>query len=233
MPMDYFVWAAVCQERTVVIDTGFTEQVCCRRGGRTYLRCPIEGLSLLGIAADQVSDVVLTHLHYDHAGNFERFPNARFHLQEAELHYATGKYMRYPRLSHSFEVDDVCGLVKLNYRQRVHFHGGDGEVAPGISVHYAGGHTAGLQFVRVRTARGWVVLASDVSHFYENFEKGRPFSSAFHVGQMLEGFDRLRVLADSDAHVVPGHDPLVMQRYAAVGPGLEGIAVKLHEPPRA
>lgn len=94
--MDYFVWAAVCQERTVVIDTGFTEQVCCRRGGRTYLRCPIEGLSLLGIAADQVSDVVLTHLHYDHAGNFERFPNARFHLQEAELHYATGKYMRYP-----------------------------------------------------------------------------------------------------------------------------------------
>lgn len=181
--MDYFVWAAVCQERTVVIDTGFTEQVCCRRGGRTYLRCPIEGLSLLGIAADQVSDVVLTHLHYDHAGNFERFPNARFHLQEAELHYATGKYMRYPRLSHSFEVDDVCGLVKLNYRQRVHFHGGDGEVAPGISVHYAGGHTAGLQFVRVRTARGWVVLASDVSHFYENFEKGRPFSSAFHVGQ--------------------------------------------------
>jgi glyoxylase-like metal-dependent hydrolase (beta-lactamase superfamily II) len=233
MPMDYFVWVAVGNGRTVVIDTGFTEEVSRRRGGRTYLRCPVETLAQLGVQPGQVDDVILTHLHYDHAGNFDRFPAARFHLQESELNYATGKYMHYPRLSHSFEVEDVCGLVRLNYKQRVLFHNGDGQVAPGISVHFAGGHTAGLQFVRVHTRRGWVVLASDVSHFYENFEKDRPFSTAFHVGQMLEGFDRLRALADSPAHIVPGHDPLVMQRYPAAPGPLAGIAVKLHEPPLA
>jgi glyoxylase-like metal-dependent hydrolase (beta-lactamase superfamily II) len=233
MPMDYFTWLAVGPERVVVVDTGFTQEVSDRRGGRTWLRCPVESLAHFGLDPQKVDDVVLTHLHYDHAGNFDRFPRARFHLQETELQYATGRYMHYPRLSHSFEVEDVCGLVRMNYAQRVLFHHGEGEVAPGISVHHAGGHTAGLQCVRVHTRRGWVVLASDVSHFYENFEKYRPFSTAFHVGQMLEGFDLLRRLADSDAHIVPGHDPEVMRRYARMPGALEGVAVRLDEMPLA
>ena len=128
----------------------------------------METLGLLNISPAEVDDVVLTHLHYDHAGNFDRFPKARFHLQEREIHYATGRYMRFPRLSHSFEVEDVCGIVRLNYARRVLFYAGDAELAPGITLHAAGGHSDGLQFVKVNTARGPVVLASDVSHFYEN-----------------------------------------------------------------
>ena len=80
--------------------------------------------------------------------------------------------------------------------------------------------------------RGTVVLASDVTHFYENMESGRPFTTAFHVGDMLEGFDTLKRLAPTPQHIVPGHDPLVMQRYPAV-PGLEGIAVRLDVEPGA
>ena len=231
MPMDYYIWVARHGASTIVIDTGFTEEVCRRRGGRSYLRCPVQSLDLLGIQAAQVDHVILTHLHYDHAGNFDRFPSARFHLQESEMHYATGRHMQYPRLSHSFEVEDICGLVRLNYGRRVCFHRGAGDVAPGISVHWAGGHTAGLQFVRIHTKRGWVVLASDVSHFYENFENHRPFSSAFHVGQMLEGFDSLYAQASSPAHIVPGHDPLVMTRYPSPCAELSGIVVQLHEDP--
>ena len=114
MPMDYFVWVARGGGRTFVIDTGFNAEVSERRK-RTFLRCPVEALAALGIDANAVEDVILTHLHYDHVGNFDRFPKARFHLQEPELAYATGRYMRYPRLSHSFEVEDVCGIVRLNY----------------------------------------------------------------------------------------------------------------------
>ena len=165
------------------------------------------------------------------SGNFDRFPSARFHLQERELAYATGRYMRYPRLSHSFEVEDVCGIVRLNYARRVLFYDGDAELAPGITVHAAGGHSAGLQFVRVRTLRGFVVLASDVSHFYENMASQRPFTTAFHIGEMLEGFDRLLALAPDESHIVPGHDPLVMKLYPAPSPQLEGIAVRLDVPP--
>jgi glyoxylase-like metal-dependent hydrolase (beta-lactamase superfamily II) len=78
-----------------------------------------------------------------------------------------------------------------------------------------------------------VVLASDVTHFYENMEKGRPFPTAFHVGEMLEGFEALRKLAPSPKHIVPGHDPEVMRRYPAVSPELKGIAVRLDAEPSA
>jgi glyoxylase-like metal-dependent hydrolase (beta-lactamase superfamily II) len=230
MPMDYFVWVAKGKERTVVIDIGFTEEVAAKRG-RTFLRCPIEAMGLIGVEAAAVKDVVLTHLHYDHCGNLGRFPAARFHLQESEIHYATGRYMAYPKLSHSYEVEDVCDVVRLNYRRRIKFYNGDAELAPGIELYAASGHSAGLQFARVNTARGWVVVASDVSHFYENMESGRPFTTAFHVGQMLEGFDRLFALAPSRAHIVPGHDPEVMRRYPAPRPELEGIVVRLDVAP--
>ena len=146
------------------------------------------------------------------------FRTRAFHLQERELAYATGRYMRYPRLSHSFEVEDVCGIVRLNYARRVLFYDGDAELAPGLTVHAAGGHSAGLQFVRVKTRRGFVVLASDVSHFYENMASERPFTTALHIGEMLEGFDKLLALAPDESHIVPGHDPLVMKLYPAPSP---------------
>jgi hypothetical protein len=75
------------------------------------------------------------------------------------------------------------------------------------------------------------VLASDVTHFYENMASARPFTTALHIGDMLEGFDRLLALAPSEDHIVPGHDPLVMKLYPAVSPALEGIAVRLDVPP--
>ncbi|HEY4253711.1 MAG TPA: N-acyl homoserine lactonase family protein [Roseomonas sp.] len=232
MPMDYFAWVIRGDGRIIVVDTGFTAEVAKKRG-RDHLRCPVESLSLLGIDPAAVTDVVLTHLHYDHVGNFDRFPKADFHLREAELHYACGHYMRHKQLRHSFEVEDVTGIIRMNYAGRVVFHEGVVEPWPGIRLHPTGGHSAGLQFVSVATARGTVVLASDVTHFYENMESGRPFTTAFHVGEMLEGFDRLRAVATSPAHIIPGHDPLVMQRYPAPSPALDGIVVRLDVAPRA
>ena len=170
-------------------------------------------------------------MHYDHVGTFFDFPAARFHLQDAEMSFATGRYMRHGRFNHGYEVDDVVGMVKLVFKDRVHFHDGAAELAPGVSVHHIGGHTAGLQCVRVATERGWVVLASDTSHYYEHMETGRVFPTAFHVGEMVEGYDRLRALAEFPEHIIPGHDPLVMERYPAPSKALEGIAVRLDVPP--
>lgn len=230
MPMDYFVWLARTEGHAVLIDTGFNAAVAARRG-RALLRCPIDSLHLLGTDPATIQDVVLTHLHYDHVGNFEKLPAARFHLQETELHHAVGRHMRHAHLRHTYEVDDVVGIVRANYAGRVAFYRGDAELAPGITLHAAPGHSPGLQFVRVHTARGWVVLASDVTHFYENMDTGRPFSIAFNVGEMLESFDLLRAAAPTHDHIVPGHDPLVMQRYQPPSPDLQGIAVRLDQPP--
>src|SRR3984893_10806197 len=131
MPMDYFVWLARNNDRAVVIDIGLTAESGGKRG-RILERCPIDSLALLGVDPATVEDVILTHMHYDHVGNFDKFPKARFHLQEPEIHYAVGRYMRHQHLDRPFERDDVCGMLRLNSDGRVIYHNGPADVLPGI-----------------------------------------------------------------------------------------------------
>ena len=230
MPLDYFVWlireAGTNAGREIVVDTGFSAAMAAKRK-RDHIRCPTEGLKLLGVDAKAVKDVVITHLHYDHVGNFDLFPAAMLHLQDLEMNYATGRHMTQPVFQGAYEVEDVVGMVRRVYAGRVRFHDGDGEIAPGVSVHLIGGHTMGLQAVRVATRRGNVVLASDASHFYANMEQVRPFPLVYSVADMVEGYGRLRALAESPQHIIPGHDPLVLARYPAPRDDLKGIVARL------
>ena len=230
--MDYFVWLARNAQRTFVIDTGFNEAAA-RKRKREFLRSPDEGLRLMGVDTATVEDVILTHLHYDHVGNFDLFPQARFHLQDRELAYATGRYMATKFFAYAYELEEVVAMVRNVYAGRVEFHDGDAQIAPGISVHHIGGHTQGLQAVRVWTRVGWLVLASDASHYYANMIEARPFPIVASVTEMVDGWRKVRSLASDPRHVVPGHDPLVMQRYAAPDAALEGIVVRLDAKPRA
>lgn len=231
VPMDYFVWVARNELHTVVIDTGF-DAAAARRRKRQLLREPGDALRLLGIDCAQVQDVIITHLHYDHAGNLPLFPRARFHLQESEMAFATGRHMAHAFFAHAYELEAVLSMVRLVYGARVQFHRGDAEIVPGITVHHVGGHTHGLQVVRVWTALGWVVLASDAAHYLANMTSGRPFPIVADVMQMTAGWARLRELASRPEYVIPGHDPLVMQLYREPEASLRGVAVRLDAQPQ-
>jgi glyoxylase-like metal-dependent hydrolase (beta-lactamase superfamily II) len=228
--LDYFVWVLRRNDCTFVVDTGFGKEAAARRK-REWLRCPAESLRLLGMDAAQVSDVILTHLHYDHAGNLGRFPRARFHLQDREMAFATGRCMCHQTLRGPFDLENTLEMVRLVYSEKALFHEGDAELVPGLTLHRVGGHSAGLQILRVWTRRGWVVIASDASHLYANFEQRRPFPVAYNVAEMLEGFKLLYRLADSPEHIVPGHDPLVMKYYPPAKPELDGVVVRLDVAP--
>ena len=230
MPLNYYVWVVSNSVRTVVVDCGFTEAMA-RKRGRQIIRPVAAGLGALGIAPDQVENVIITHLHYDHAGNLPLFSNACFHLQDQELQFATGRCMCHGLMRHGYEVEDVVQMVRYVFDQRVRFHAGAQAIAPGIEVHHIGGHTQGLQAVRVKTQRGWVVLASDASHFYAHMEQGRAFPVLHNLAALLEGYDTLRALASSPQHVIPGHDPLVMARYPIARAGLEDWVVRLDVEP--
>jgi glyoxylase-like metal-dependent hydrolase (beta-lactamase superfamily II) len=231
-PLDYFVWALVGAGKTYVVDTGFGA-VEAKARGRQLLRTPAEGLRTIGIDAAQVEDVIVTHMHYDHAGSLDLFPNATFHIQDREMRYVTGRSMTHRLLRSSFALADVEGMVRRVYQGRVRFHEGDVELAPGLSLHFIGGHTMGLQSVRVLTRRGHVVVASDAAHLYAHLDEERAFPTVYNVGDMLEGHRTLRRLASSARHIVPGHDPLVMRRYPSARPEVEGIAVRLDADPAA
>ncbi|KQR81479.1 MBL fold metallo-hydrolase [Burkholderia sp. Leaf177] len=214
MPLDYFVWAVVGESRTFLVDTGFDPKDGAARG-RMTTRSVQDGLGAIGIRTDSVEDVIITHMHYDHAGNRTLFPKARYHVQDREMAYCTGRCMCHAPLSHPFDAEDVKSMVGRIFEGNVQFHDGTSHVAPGISLHLVGGHTNGLQVIRVHTERGWVVLASDASHLYANMEQDRPFPAVYNVGDMLEGYRRVHELADSPQHVIPGHDPAVLARFPA------------------
>ncbi|MHB1538140.1 MAG: N-acyl homoserine lactonase family protein [Solirubrobacteraceae bacterium] len=226
MPMSYFTWLIAGDDACVVVDTGFSERTAAKRPGRDLLADQGSVLRGLGVDVEEVRDVVLTHLHFDHAGGLDRFPAARFWVQDAEMAFWTGRHGARRGFLHSIEPEDIVSAVKLNFERRLVFVDGDAEVGSGISVHGVGGHSAGLQVVRVQTPSGVLVLASDAAHYYENIETDRPFSTIHSLADMYGAFDRVRALAGPGGTVVPGHDPLVMERFPAVA-GLEGIAVRL------
>jgi hypothetical protein len=138
-PIDYFVWAIKGPSGSFVVDTGF-DDVMAKKRGRVITKPIAEGLKAIDVAPDGVKNVIISHLHYDHCGNYDTFPNARFHVQDTEMAYATGRCMCHQHLRIPFEEEDVVAMVRKVFAGRVHFHDGAEAIAPGIAVHKIGGH---------------------------------------------------------------------------------------------
>ena len=215
-PMDYFIWILKSGERVIMVDTGYDYDEAKRRG-RAIQRPPVKAIEALGLAAGDIDDIIVTHLHYDHAGCLGDFPTAKLHIHPVEMAYATGPCMCEDALRMPFTGAHICDAVTALFSGRVRFTAEDDMVADGVTVHRIGGHSKGLQAVRVKTASGWMCLASDGTHYYENFLKRKPFPIVVDVEEMLRGFDRIQELATRPEMVIPGHDPLVTSLYPAFG----------------
>lgn len=217
--IDYFVWLIQGGPEPIVVDTGFTPQIAEARK-RTYHASPADQLRKLGVDPGDIKKVLISHLHWDHFGGFGYFPNATFYLQTTEYQYWTGPVLRFKAARMSIEAHDMPELVRLNLQGRVHFVDGSAEVIPGISVHYVGGHTAGTQVVRVNTAKGHAVIASDASHLFRNVEENTPVNIITHLPEMFTAFETIRGLASGPNMWLPGHDPQVLQRFPTYAPDI-------------
>ena len=233
--MDFFCWLIVDPSaggrRAIMVDTG-TCRATVEGHGMQFIGSPADALAALGFEANQVETVVLTHLHYDHIGNVDQFPASRLHLPALEMQFATGPAMQHAFIRRPYGAKEIGVVLDALYQGRVNLHGPVLELAPGLSLYVVGGHTEGQAIVRVRTQRGWLVLASDTLHYYEELERAVPFAVAYDFGKMLAAHATVRSLAQSDDHIVPAHDPLVLERYPAVRPDLAGFVVRLDVPPR-
>ena len=225
LDMAYYVWLIRSGDAAILVDTGFNATSGAKRG-RRLLRSPAEPLRALGVDPAGVRTLIVTHLHYDHIGGAGIFPAATLHVQDQEVAFATGRQMRHAFFRDMYEVDDVVAFVRDVYAGRVVFHDGDAEIAAGVTVHLARGHTPGVQFVRVHTRSGWVVLASDACHYRFLLESEGVYPIVFDPAGLIETYARLRRLASADRLVIPGHDPAVMREFPAP-PGLEGVAVRI------
>lgn len=213
-PTAYFVWLAVSNSRTVLIDAGISPATASSIEDLEYFGSPIELIGELGISPDDIDTVVLTHLHYDHTGVVADLDSAEYVVQGEELRYWTGPWAR--RIAQEQWLSSAADVAHIQATGRLLTIDGDAELCPGLSVHLVGGHTAGMQVVRIRTAEGFVVVASDASHFYENIETDSPFAILHDLPGMYGAFDRINELSDGTHLVVPGHDPEVAVRHREV-----------------
>ncbi len=222
--LDFYFWAIRGGGRVWVVDCGYAVRVADRLGHET-LYDPLDGLRRIGIDPATVTDVIVTHCHYDHVGNLEAFPQARFHIQDREMLAVTGRDVTHPALK-MYGKRNTLALVGLNYDGRVRFHDGDGALAPGLAQWLIGGHSRGQIALEVATGRGPVILASDAVHLFEEMETERPFRVFHDLREMVEGYRRLAARARSRDHLIPGHDPELARRWPAAAPELAGEVLR-------
>lgn len=214
--MDYFLWVLRNRQRTILVDTGFSPSGGASRG-RTELASVAEVLAALGVDPNGVPTVVLTHAHYDHAGNVGLFPRSRILASAQELEFWKGEHVGKVLFHHSVDDDALAALDRARVEGRLDLFSGSCRVAPGVEVLEVGGHTPGQAVVKVDTYDGTILLASDSVHYYEELERDMPFSSVADVVAMYDAFAWIRKMIESGEvrDVVSGHDPSTLDRFPA------------------
>ena len=219
------VWLVEGGGRTVLVDSGFYRNQFFKQWHVTDYEKPSDAISRVGVTPDQVTDVIISHMHWDHADGMDLFPKARIWIQKEELEYYAGSAWQSPRTHGGIDPDDVLAVVKLNTERRVGLVDGDAkEILPGITCYTGGKHTYASQYVGVNTKVGTVVLASDNMYLYENLDKHVPIAATLDAASNLRAQDRMKQLAAKPELVIPGHDPEVMKRFPETQPGVVRIA---------
>jgi glyoxylase-like metal-dependent hydrolase (beta-lactamase superfamily II) len=213
------VWLVKGNGHVILVDSGFYREQFLKQWKPKDFVKPTEAIKDLGVKPEDVTDVIITHMHWDHADGMDLFPNARIWLQKDEYAYYTGEAWQRKDTHGGIDKDDVLAVVKLNLEGRVGLVNGDAqEIIPGITCYIGGKHTYQSQYLGVRTQRGTVVLASDNMYLYENLEKHVPIAQTLDADSNLRAQDRMKQIASESRLVIPGHDPAVFEKFQKAGP---------------
>lgn len=218
------IWLVRGNSHNILVDSGFYHDHFFKEWHVNDFIKPSDALKPLGLKPEDITDVVITHMHWDHADGMDLFPNARIWIQKDELQYYAGEAWQSKEAHDGIDADDVLTLVKLNTQGRVGIVNGDAqEILPGITCYTGGRHTYASQYVGVSTGAGTVVLASDNMYLYENLEKHVPIAATLDAASNLRAQDRMKKIAASPGLIIPGHDPAVMTKFRNPAPGIAKI----------
>ena len=209
-------------DRNILVDAGCYRGPDFEKWKLSDFIKPSIAIGTVGLQPDQITDIIITHIHWDHMNGVDLFPKARVWIQRDEFdHYvdAGGK----PRFD-AIGSDDAAMLMNLQKSGRLTLVDGDAlEIIPGITVYTGGKHTYSVQYVGVKTTAGTVVVASDNIYMYENLEKQLPLGLTEDRDADLRAQARMLKIASSPRLILPGHDPAVFERFPKPGDGVARI----------
>lgn len=218
---NWYLWCVRGERHTVVVDTGADPAMTLERKRSPLFENPADVIGRLGVDVATVEHVVLTHLHWDHAGGVRLFPRATFYLQAAEYRFWTSDPIAArPPFANLADPASLDHLASLEGTDRLVLLEGDAEILPGVTCLLASGHTPGLQAVAVDTVRGTAILGSDCAHVFRNIRHDWPSAFSMDLAECLRSFDKLRGLAAAPELIFPGHDVLMHDDYPLVADGV-------------
>lgn len=223
----YPFWVLVYPDGVTLIDIGFPAGFGSHRGIDHTVE-PEEMLAALSVDVEDVSKVIVSHLHFDHFTAPERFPNAHYYIQREDVEYFAGRGRTHPIASIA-DFDSVDALPSLIDAGRVTLLDGDARIAPGVSVALVGGHTPGSQITIVQTSAGPLVFACDASHFYENLDT-RTTSAIYHDYDSYQRAFRAIETASANGRWFPGHDPLLLDELDRISERVYQVPVTRRDP---
>lgn len=224
--MSYLVWLIKGAEgRNILVDAGFRpdmkESLPDGFQPDWYLS-PDKALAKLYIASDEITDIILTHIHWDHSDGLPLFPNAHIWIQKEEMEYYTTVAWQKGGNNVGVVSRNILELVRLNTERRVTLVDGDNkEIIPGIRVYTGPRHSFASQYVGVNTSGGTVIIASDCAWTYANLEQGFANSITFDPEADVKAFNRMKQLASKSDWILPGHDRIVFEKFPNP---IEGVA---------
>ena len=215
----YAMWLIRGAGRNILFDSGFHRARWFKEWTtKDYLR-PDEAVKLAGVQPEEITDIVISHAHWDHLGGIDLFPKATVWIQKEEFRYYTGEAWQPGGEHGGIDPDDVQALVRINTEGRVRLVDGDDvEIFPGIRAYTGARHTYASQYLRV-DGNPPFVLASDNSYLWRNLRERKAsatFSDADHATN-IKNQTRMIELAGSIDRVIPGHDALQFRKYPTEG----------------
>jgi glyoxylase-like metal-dependent hydrolase (beta-lactamase superfamily II) len=204
--------------RVALVDSGFHREKYFTQFAVSDFVKPSEAIAALGVKPEDVTDIFLSHMHWDHAGGIDLFPSARVWVQKDEFEYYTGAAWQARTTHGGIDPDDVLEVVRRNTAGKLTLVRGEDDVSiSGVGFHIGGKHTWQSQYVTVQTRSGrTVVVASDNVYLYENIDGHKAIAQTLDAAANLLAQDRMRTLASSVQLIVPGHDPAVFDRFPRV-----------------
>ena len=205
--------------RNVLVDAGFHRENLIRRWHPTDYILPSNAVAKAGVKPEDVTDLIITHVHWDHLGGIDLFPHATIWIQREEFeHHLDSAGTVKDRM---IDAPDAQILARLAREGRVRLIDGDAkEIIPGITVYTGGKHTFASQYAAVRSSVGTIVVASDNMYLYENLAEHVPIAQTLDPASNLRAQARMVQLASDPRLIVPGHDPQVFVRFPTPGNGI-------------